>query len=476
KSIEDINGSVNLKLYTAEMAHFGELKNIKPFPFNNDGYSVGHATFSHNGQRIFFSSTHPNGFGGSDIYYSDFKDHEWADPINAGPVINTAGDELYPHLKNDSTLYFASNGHGGFGGLDIYLSNRKNGKFTNPHNLGHPVNSSYDDFSLVADSTGRIGFFTSNRPGGKGQDDIYLFVSLYTFIEGEVRERHRPERVIPGTYIEVRDEQGVLVDSMTSKADGSFHLDIPYDRNFTLRAEKDGYELLEDIGFTTKGLPFGIDSLMLPMWKHALYAKGRIFSNETQLLLPGTVVLLKDLTANTIDTLVVNDDGRYVFLVLPNHQFRIEAMKEGFITDGFNLNTKDLYDGELLNDIVLEEVYVEKAVILFDYNNRDIKTEWNKSLNHIIRTLRKYPKSTLSIGAHADARGTKQYNKQLSEKRAQAVVDYFIAQGISRNRIEATGFGEELILNLCSDGVECQEEDHSKNRRAEIKAQFTVIN
>ena len=474
-SVRGANGIVNLKLFMAELGAGSKLVNIKPFPFNSDEFSVGHATFSSDGKKMFFTSTNPEGFGGADIYYSVNKGGEWSEPVNAGPVVNTAGDELFPFIKNDSSLYFASNGQGGFGGLDIYLSNYRKGKFIKPYNLGHPMNSSYDDFSFVADSTGRVGFFTSNRPGGKGQDDVYFFISMYTFIEGEVREQNNPSVVVPGTYIEIRDEQGVLVDSMTSAADGSYHLDIPYDKNFTLWARREGYDMLENIGLSTKGLPFGIDSLMLPMWKHALYARGRIFSNETQSLLPGASVILKDLTTNALDTLLVDNTGVYTFVVLPNHKYRIEATKEGFIPTGFDLNTQDLFKGELLNDIVLEEVYIDKIVTLFDYNKNAIVQQWEKNLKSLLRTLRKYPKSILNISAHADARGTKQYNQQLSDKRAQAVVEYFINQGISRDRIDARGFGEELILNTCSDGVVCNEEDHSKNRRAEVKVQINQV-
>ena len=106
QGVEDATGSVNLKLYLADVGALGGLNNITPFPLNNDGYSVGHATFTSNGQRIYFASTMPMGRGGSDIYYSTLKNGVWSDAVNAGPAINTTGDELYPHLENDSTLTF----------------------------------------------------------------------------------------------------------------------------------------------------------------------------------------------------------------------------------------------------------------------------------------------------------------------------------------------------------------------------------
>lgn len=474
KGVADATGTVNLKLYLADVGPLG-LYNIKPFPFNDDGYSVGHATFNHDGTKLYFASTHPMGLGGSDIYYSALQNGEWTEPVNVGPEINSTGDELYPHLENDSILFFTSNGHGGFGGLDIYISYYKRGKFWPAQNLGYSVNSSHDDFSLITDSTGRVGFFASNRPGGKGDDDIYRFIATKYFLQGQTRDRNNITVIVPKTKITIKDEFGNVLDSTRSDHDGNFHIDLPFEKDITITAEKEGYEILEDIGFSTRGLHFGVDSLLIPMWKHSLFAKGRIFSNETQDLLPGSVVLRKDLTTNQTDTVVVSQNGEYVFLVLPNHKYRIEAKKEGFITAGFNLDTHNLYEGELLNDIVLEEIYIEKAVPLFDLNKSNIRPEAFRQLDKVVRTLKKYSSTTLNIGAHADSRGSKEYNKRLSEKRAATVVDYFVSKGIARSRIESHAFGEELILNRCSDGVECSEEDHSLNRRVEIKVQNTPI-
>jgi outer membrane protein OmpA-like peptidoglycan-associated protein len=473
--VEDANGSVNLKLYLADVGALGGLNNITPFPLNSDGYSVGHATFTHNGNRIYFASTMPMGLGGSDIYYSSLVNGSWSDPVNAGPAINTSGDELYPHLENDSTLTYASTGHGGFGGLDIFMSKIKNGKFRYSQNLGYPVNSPYDDFSLTTDSTGRVGFFSSNRPGGLGADDIYRFIATKIFLQGETRDRDNLSAIVPFTKVILKDESGTVIDSTTSDAQGNFKLDLPFDRDMIITAEKEGYDILEDIGFSSRGLSFGIDSLLLPLWKHALFAKGRIFSNETQSILPGATVIRKDLNTGETDTVVVSENGEYGFLVLPNHKYRIEAMKEGFITNGFDLNTKDLYKGDLLNDIVLEEIYIEKATPLFDLNKSNIRPEAFKSLDRIVRTLKKYGTTTLNIGAHADSRGSKEYNKRLSTKRAATVVQYFVDRGIARSRIYSQAFGEELILNHCSDGVICTEDDHSQNRRVEIKVQNKPI-
>jgi outer membrane protein OmpA-like peptidoglycan-associated protein len=490
KSVADEQGDVNLKLFLVEVANSGDFTTIKPFQYNSHESSVGHATFSQDGKRMYFSANYPKGHGGSDIYYSDLLGSEWTQPVNAGKGINTSGDELYPFLQNDSTLFFSSNGHGGFGGLDIFSVRRVQGHFKRAKNLGNPINSPRDDFSFMTDSTRRNGFLSSNRLGGKGSDDIYSFQTRRFFIQGETRDLNNPDEIIPNALIIVRDDEGIFVDSARSDEKGRYHLDLPYDEDFAITATKDGYSVVDDIGFSTRDASLGIDSLLIPLWKQNLVAKGRIFDSKTQKLLPGVTVTLTDLTESTTetgkadpginkdgskksttDTLVVNENGEYRFLVKPNRKYRIQASKEGFIPDGFDLNTQNIFKGELLNDIVLEEIYVEKSITLFDYNKYEIKQEWNKVLNDILRTLKKYPDYTLHIAAHADSRGTDQRNQLLSERRADAGLKFFTSNGIDRKRIVTVGFGEKMLLNNCSDGVKCPEEDHSKNRRAELKVQ-----
>ena len=470
KTAADKQGKMNLKIFLADVDS-GVLKNVKPFINNSDSSSTAHASFTRNGKIMYFSSDRPNGYGGADIYFCNNKDGQWSEPVNAGPSINTAGDEFYPFASNDSTLFFSSNGHGGLGGLDIFVSSKRKGKFKKATNLGFPLNSIGDDFSLVSDSTGRIGYFASNRSGGQGLDDIYIFISDRYFTIGQTRDIADLSKIIPEVSIYVKDENGMVVDSAKSDKNGYFHLDLPLDQNFSISGKKEGYDMLEDLGYSTKGLHFGVDSLIFPLWKQELFVKGKIYSNETHELLPGAVVHLKNLTNNKVDSLVVGEKGDYSFLVYPNKKYQIEVTKQGYIPDGFNLNTQDLYKGELLNDVVLEEIYIRKEVTQFDYNKYDIKPESFTQLNHIVRTLKKFPKATLNIGAYADARGTNQYNQALSDKRAEATVQYFIKMGISRKRIEAKGFGEELILNRCSDGVDCSEEEHAVNRRVELKVQ-----
>lgn len=162
-----------LKIYYGELTD-GKV-DYKDFPFNSDNYSVGHPTVSHNGNTMIFVSDMPGGFGSSDLYQTKLSGGVWTTPVNLGSTLNTFGNEVFPTLVNDSLLYFASDGHPGYGGLDIFVSRNINGEWSVPVNLYAPINSSFDDFSIAVNKDFSSGFFSSNRPGGLGNDDIYAF-------------------------------------------------------------------------------------------------------------------------------------------------------------------------------------------------------------------------------------------------------------------------------------------------------------
>jgi outer membrane protein OmpA-like peptidoglycan-associated protein/tetratricopeptide (TPR) repeat protein len=161
------------KLFTAR--NDGDEWNVESeLPFNNEDYSVGHPALSPDESTLFFVSDMPWGYGGTDIYSVTFVDGEWGEPVNLGSRVNSAGNEMFPFFAKDSALYFASDGHVGLGGLDVYET-RFNGDFWDkPENLQYPVNSARDDFGFIIDSLNIQGYFTSNRTGRS--DRIYTFI------------------------------------------------------------------------------------------------------------------------------------------------------------------------------------------------------------------------------------------------------------------------------------------------------------
>ncbi len=175
---KDRRGKRQLKIFMAEKLE-DQWSNIQEVPFNGDDFSTCHPAISSDGTRLYFSSNRPGGFGGMDIYVSTYRNESWSAPVNLGPVINSAGNEVFPYISEDEVLYFSSSDQGGLGRLDIFRSKKvyANSERTwqIKENLGEPFNSPGDDFGFYinADNTG--GLFTSSRNGGKGKDDIYYW-------------------------------------------------------------------------------------------------------------------------------------------------------------------------------------------------------------------------------------------------------------------------------------------------------------
>jgi PKD repeat protein len=146
------------------------------FTFNSDDFNVGYPCISVDGKRLYFASENPSGFGGYDLYYSDFINNSWKEPVNLGSVVNSNENEVFPFIFHENRLYFASRGHAGEGGTDIFYSDYIQNEWTTPVNMPKPFNSKFDDFAFVSNAEMDTGYFASNR---KGTDDIYMFVSTF---------------------------------------------------------------------------------------------------------------------------------------------------------------------------------------------------------------------------------------------------------------------------------------------------------
>ncbi|HHS95919.1 MAG TPA: hypothetical protein ENJ45_04950 [Phaeodactylibacter sp.] len=168
------DGIVKLAIYTAENVK-DDWANVKLLPFNDKEFNTAHPAISVEGNLLYFSSDRPGGHGGMDIWVSRRLGDEWGEPINLGPQVNTEGDDIFPFIHADGTLYFASTGHNSKGGLDIFFTSRKGDGWTTPTNLGSPFNSEQDDLGFIIDRDKKNGYFSSNRPSGEGEDDIYSF-------------------------------------------------------------------------------------------------------------------------------------------------------------------------------------------------------------------------------------------------------------------------------------------------------------
>ncbi len=240
----DKNKSANLKIYKAENIR-GEWSNIKELPFNNDNYSIGHPALSPDEKTLYFISDMPNGFGLTDLYKVNILDENtYSIPENLGETINTKGREMFPFVGSDNTLYFSSDGHLGLGALDIFEVKKKEGIYTDPINLGTPVNGLSDDFSFVINTKRSNGFFSSNRKNGKGDDDIYSFI-IYKCKEdvtGFISEA-KTNQPIYNAVVKLIDEKGKVIVKKTTDKNGTYSFEfLNCEKEYTVTASKNDYK------------------------------------------------------------------------------------------------------------------------------------------------------------------------------------------------------------------------------------------
>jgi outer membrane protein OmpA-like peptidoglycan-associated protein/tetratricopeptide (TPR) repeat protein len=229
-------GIIKLKLYTASGKN---LKKITEFPYNSNEYSTGHPALNKAGNILIFASDMPGGYGGTDLYYSVRSGRgPWTRPVNLGKKINTEGNEMFPYLDSKGKLYFASNGHAGIGGLDIFEVALKEMKpLETPRNMGRPINGSTDDFGLIISEDYKSGYFSSNR---RGDDDIYQFKrnQQITKLQGVVADAR--------TKIPLRNSRLLLhhlegTDTLTTDGNGFYLKEINPQTDYELTAQKPGY-------------------------------------------------------------------------------------------------------------------------------------------------------------------------------------------------------------------------------------------
>lgn len=240
-----------LRIFLAEIIP-GKKLDFQPFFLNSSDYSVAHPTLTKNGDKIYFSSDMPGGFGGADLYVCEKENGQWGEPQNLGEKINTFEDEVFPFILNDSVLFFSSKGHMGYGGLDIFKAELHHSVWGEPVNLKHPVNSSYDDFSIVLNEKMDGGFFSSNRPEGIGSDDIYAFRNLLIqeeenvvpknklLVKGFVKELDSRKPVQESTVFLFNSTSDEVLILKTDES-GKFEAEVDYNVPYVAKAMKYGY-------------------------------------------------------------------------------------------------------------------------------------------------------------------------------------------------------------------------------------------
>lgn len=386
-----------------------KFKTITPFEFNSEEYSVAHPSVSPNGKLLVFSSNKPKGQGGSDLYLCKNVRGNWMKPQSAGNVINTEGEEVFPYWADDTTLFFSSDGFEGLGGLDIYKSiwNDNTGTFSQPENIGTPINSSYDDISLALFADGRSTYFSSSRPAERGSDNIYFYKKEKVFLQLNVTDS-LTRLPIPGAAIALTAAQ----DTHDTSADGNgrYFTQLYPERHYSIKVSKTGY-------------------------------------NSQQLTLTAT-------TNKDIDTIIRN-----VSLFAPPVPVIKKADSLAPVPVSFI---------KVVGVPEVNKVY-EIGHFYFAYDRADLNDTAKIVLDSLADYLATKPTMRIQIRAHTDCRGGDAYNLKLSKERALSVVKYLKQKGISANRLTYIGLGMREPKIPCPICEKCNEEQYYLNRVLEFK-------
>ena len=347
--------AIGCMVLTAERRNneWGKAESILMF---DDSVVVAHPSLSEDELKIYFVSDMKGGMGKKDIWVvkRTSPDDKWGVPENMGAAINTAGNEMFPFIHNDGTLYFSSDYHLGMGGLDIFKATEENGSWS-VENMRYPINSTKDDFSIVIEKEEERGYFSSARDG---HDEIYSFV-------------------LPPLKFNV---EGIIKNDKT---------DAPLDKATVKLVGSDGMTL----------------------------------TNET------------------------DDDGTFKFMLRPNTDYVFVASKKGFLTGKEKETTKGIIESQTFSaEIRLSSIAEPIALpnIFYDFAKWDLRPESMVALDKLVETLNDNPNVIIELRSHTDSRGSATSNVELSQKRAQSVVNYLIEKGIEPARLRAKGYAATM--------------------------------
>jgi peptidoglycan-associated lipoprotein len=385
------------QLYTSRKAADGTWEKPSVLPFSDNKYMFAHPTFASDGTTLYFASDMPGGFGGMDIWVVKMTDNAWGTPMNLGGNVNSAGNEIFPSLRRDDELYYSSDVIESLGGYDLMSSANRNGIWERPVHLSYPLNSSFDDFCVAWNPDNKTGYFSSDR---YGSDRIFSFieddskVTLNTLVTG--RDSKLP---LGGAKIVLKNLTDGTEQMYITDGNGKLTAELLKGKDYQMISELEGYFNQTD-NFNTRG-----------------------------------------------------DEDPITKMIEMGELYVTDANANGGKKDNSNVKAKGIYD--------LPDIH-------WDYNKWDIRADATPYLDNLVKLFRENNNLKFELRSHTDCRGSYEYNDDLSAKRAKAVTDYMVKKGVPRSIIVSKGYGERELLNNCTDGVFCEEPMHEENRRTEF--------
>jgi outer membrane protein OmpA-like peptidoglycan-associated protein/tetratricopeptide (TPR) repeat protein len=507
---QDTEGNGDIFYSDFSTNRFQEVEHYENRGVNTASWET-HCTVTPDGEQMYFVSDRKGGYGGRDIYrIVRLPDGSWSSPANLGPTINGPFDEESPFIAMDNkTLYFSTNGPKSMGGFDVFVSVRdESNNWSNPINLGYPINSTGDDLFYTTTVDGLTGYLTSFRKEGLGEKDIYEVQNDYlgmkniAVLKGKINTvggKPLPEDVSitlrctncgdafdRKVFPRMRD--GVFLSSLEpcrtyemvfSYENGKKNF---YTEAFETKCDTPYEEVYREVLLDTES-----GEMITPY-----FIAGTVKDKKTKEVLGGVTVSITDkTTGKRITTPPTKTNGLFLSDSLTGHkkgdhiELALRLEKEGYVTMTYDIPV-DLADVRriditaLINpELTKIEVGTDLADIVainpiyFDYNKWNIREDAKKELNKIVKVMKDNPSIRIELGSHTDSRGNDASNMALSDKRAKSSANYIISQGISASRISGKGYGESRLIVTDAQIARMpttaeKEAGHQQNRRTEF--------
>ena len=481
-------GILKLKIFKSQKNKKGKWNNIEEINLGNSNYSYGHPTISLDGNKLFFTSDMPGSIGGTDIWMIEKKSNRWSTPVNLGPDINTEGNEMFPFITTNGDLFFASNGHFGLGGLDVFYAPFKNNEYKHVFNVGEGINSIKDDFGLIANDNMTKVYFSSNREGGKGDDDIY-FANILEPIQVKLLSIKVKDietgSLLVNTNVTIKQNEKTF--QYKTNSNGEIELIIDPYNPIEITTSLINYKSQTTLIIPDETNNHLNETIYLAQGNH-FYLNAIVKDFKTKKTIENATIILRSNKKKLTFTTDVNGE---IYIELPNAKigdslsYSVAVIKAGYFGKEFSYKqridtSKNVYTLNTELDLSLHKIEkgteIGKAInilpIYFDLDKDEIRKDAALELDKVITILKKYPNINIELGSHTDCRGSLEYNDDLSERRAESSKNYIISRGIDANRLYWRGYGETKLVNKCEcdliDTKHYPEKLHQQNRRTEF--------
>lgn len=455
----------------------------------NSKYWESHATLSADGNTLYFVSNRPGGYGGRDIYRcKKLPTGQWSKAMNLGPHINTPYEEDSPFLQpGNNRMYFSSQGHKSIGGFDIFFSNYVDtglaGGWSEPQNIGYPVNTTGDDIFFVPTIDNKRAYYSSFAEGGFGDKDIYMLTlpekeeSKLTVLRGEVMDDSG--KLPPGVSISVMDANNgdIVGNYLPNPRTGKYLFILPHGKTYKITYEAEGYHSITNTYKVEPGKEY-LETEMVFILKDVVLRKetpgtvgvmGAVTNIQRKAVKGAAINVVDNTTGKAVGQYTSGSQGEFSFVVERGKNYSLSFEAEGYLFQTENVNLpKEMIYSTVEKNVVLQPVAVGSKIVLnnlfFDFNKAKLRKESFVELDKIYKFLKDKPDMQAEVSGYTDSKGNDKANLKLSADRAKAVVDYLVKKGINKARLTPKGYGKENPI-----ASNDTDEGRQLNRRVELK-------